>query len=82
MKTNKLIAGTLIALGFGGVAGLASGCSASRASRSRTADPAPVVDSVVMPDRDRPVQVMYGPPPARYDAGRPVRERVIDNPTK
>jgi hypothetical protein len=82
MKTNKLIAGTLIALGFGGVMGFASGCSASRASRSRTAETAPVADSVVMPDRDRPVQVMYGPPPARFDANRPIRERIPDSPTK
>jgi hypothetical protein len=25
---------------------------------------------------DRPVMVMYGPPPARFDPARPIRERA------
>jgi hypothetical protein len=83
MKTNKrLIAGALVALGFGGVVGLASGCGAGRVSKSRTADDAPAVDSVIMPGRERPVQVMYGPPPARFDRSRPIQEIILDNPVK
>jgi hypothetical protein len=81
MKTNKIVAGALVALGFGGAVGLV-GCNASRAQRSRQADPVPVADSVTVREGGSPVQVMYGPPPARFDRNRPVRERVLTDPAK
>ncbi len=61
-----------MALGFGSVVGLSSGCSASRAQRSRGAEDVPAADTVVVPGGDVPVRVMYGVPPARYDINRPV----------
>lgn len=74
LRTNKIIVRALVALGFGGAVGLASGCSASRAARSRQAEGYSVSDSVVVRDVDGTVRVMYGTPPARFDPNRPVPE--------
>ncbi len=73
MKTNKIIVRALVVLGFGGAVGLASGCSASRASKSRKTEstrPArdyPAGDSIVVRPIDGTIRVMYGVPPARFD---------------
>jgi hypothetical protein len=77
MKTSKLIARLLVMLGFGGVVGLASGCGAGRASKSRKTEGAPAADSVVIRDGDVPMRVMYGVPPARFDPNRPMRESAV-----
>ncbi len=76
--TGKVIAGLLVALGFGGTVGFVSGCSASRVQRSRGADDNPTTDTVIVPGGNVPVRVMYGSPPARFDPNRnvPVRPEI------
>ncbi|MDR2912646.1 MAG: carboxypeptidase-like regulatory domain-containing protein [Alistipes sp.] len=71
MRISRLISGALVLLGFGGVVGLGSGCSASRAQRSR---PSAGADSVVTRDSEV-IMVMYGVRPTPYD-----RDRVIEMP--
>ncbi len=79
MKANKIFAGMLVALGFGSVVGLGSGC-AHRASKSKTADnqPAetqPAADSTTVRDGGEvPIRVMYGVPPARFEPAKRIRE--------
>ncbi len=81
MKTNKIIVRALVVLGFGGAVGLASGCSASRASKSRKTEstrPArdyPAGDSIVVRPIDGTIRVMYGVPPARFDSDKPIPQR-------
>lgn len=78
MKTSKLAARALVALGFGGAVGLSGGCSASRAQRSRVVGEVPAAGSVVVRDGDAPVRVMYGSPPARFDPDRQVPRMEAD----
>ena len=70
MRANKIIAGALVMLGFGGVLGSASGCGANRASKSRTVEPEPAKDTiespVIVPDTVR-IRVMYGVPIVPYE---------------
>jgi hypothetical protein len=61
MKASKIIAGTLVVLGFGSAVGLGTGC-ANRARKSKAAEPAADSISVVRPGSpgDIPIRVMYG----------------------
>ncbi len=75
MKANKIFAWMLVALGFGSVVGLGSGC-AHRASKSKTpAETQPAADSTaVREDGEVPIRVMYGVPPARFEPAKRIRE--------
>lgn len=76
MRSNRILAGLLVALGFGGVLATESGCGVNRGRKSKSGD-RPVADSTALRDgvpTDVPVRVMYGVPPARFEPDKPVRE--------
>ncbi len=75
MKPSKIIVRALAVLGFGSAVGLASGCGANRAQKSRPSETVPTADTIVIEDGSVPIRVMYGVPPARFDSDKPIPQR-------
>jgi hypothetical protein len=75
MKTNKILAGMLVVLGFGSVVG----CSATRAKKSEPRQPVVVTDSLTTIEEPI-IRVMYGVNNVPFRVIEPVPEQTTEQP--